>query len=87
MIHTQNMLYYNIMSVTISNDTPMSLSNSVSYDTHDRTCYTTYIMSVTISNDTPCCSITCSVCVSYDTLLDSDIGVSFDIFTDMVYVV
>jgi hypothetical protein len=47
------MLYYNIMSVTISNDTPMSLSNSVSYDAHDRTCYTTYIMSVTISNDTP----------------------------------
>ena len=41
------------MSVTISNDTPMSLSNSVSYDTHDRTCYTTYIMLVTISNDTP----------------------------------
>ena len=41
------------MTVTISNDTPMSLSNSVSYDTHDRTCYTTYTMTVTISNDTP----------------------------------
>jgi hypothetical protein len=26
-------------------------------------------------------------CVSYDTLLDSDIGVSFDIVTDMMYVV
>jgi hypothetical protein len=74
------------MSVTISNDTPMSLSNSVSFDTHDRTCYTTYIMSVTISNDTPM-SLCVLSCVSYDTLLDSDIGVSFDIVTDMVYVV
>jgi hypothetical protein len=42
----------------------MSLSNSVSYDTHDRTRYTTYIMSVTISNDTP---MSLSNSVSYDT--------------------
>ena len=38
----------------------MSLSNSVSYDTHDRTCYTVL---VTISNDTP---MSLSNSVSYD---------------------
>ena len=37
---------------------------TVPYDTHDRTCYTTYTMSVTISNDTP---MSLSNSVSYDT--------------------
>ena len=54
------------MSVTISNDTVNDQCHclTVSYDTHDRTCYTTYIMSVTISNDTP---MSLSNSVSYDT--------------------